>query len=76
MIKTELETLTLRLVGSEDLGYYWMTQIDDSGCVEVSCTVIGETEPDQIVSMDPAEALLVAQNMILAATEELKKQAF
>ena len=72
----ELETLNIRVVGSSELTYYWTVQIDSSGCVEVAATAFGDKESEQSISMDPQEAVKIAQAILECAHEELKKQAF
>ena len=71
----DLEALSIRIVGSAELDYYWTIQIDDMGCVEIAAKQYGK-EPLGQISIDPREAIKVAEQMIICAQEELKKQAF
>ena len=73
---SELTTRTVRLIGSEEMHYCWSVQVDENGCIEVAATVFGAEKSDQIINLDPEEAIAVANAMILAANEEIRKLAF
>ena len=70
------ETLTIKVIAASCGEYYFTVMIDEHGCVEMGCTVHGETEPYQKFTIAPEDSFAVADALKVIAQEELNIAGF